>query len=139
MLIRKAAEEVYYAFIDPSITTNFWFTRSSGALEEGKEVTWEWEMYGASAKVSVKELKPFEKISIEWGEPATTVDFLFEKIDENKTYLVIRNYGFASEGNDLIREIQDNTGGFTTVVDGLKAYLEYGIRLNLVGDKFLKK
>jgi hypothetical protein len=32
--------------------------------------------------------------------------------------------------------ININTGGFTTVLDGLKAYLEYGIELNLVKDKF---
>lgn len=33
--------------------------------------------------------------------------------------------------------IVDTTGGFTTVLDGLKAYLEHGIKLNLVEDKFL--
>jgi len=35
-----------------------------------------------------------------------------------------------------IEAIKNNTGGFTTVLDGLKAYLEYGIKLNLIGDKF---
>jgi len=30
----------------------------------------------------------------------------------------------------------NNTGGFTTVLDGLKAYLEHHIKLNLVADKF---
>ena len=28
MLIRKPAEKVFEAFIDPGITTNFWFTKS---------------------------------------------------------------------------------------------------------------
>jgi uncharacterized protein YndB with AHSA1/START domain len=32
MLIRKPAETVFQAFIDPKITTNFWFTKSSGLL-----------------------------------------------------------------------------------------------------------
>lgn len=139
MLIRKSASEVFNAFIDPAITTNFWFTKSSGKLEVGKKVIWQWEMYGASADVLVKEIIPNQKIIAEWGEPATIIDFAFEAIDENSTYVVIKNYGFLQTGDDLIAVIKDSTGGFTTVLDGVKAYLEHGIKLNLIGDKFLKK
>jgi hypothetical protein len=49
---------------------------------------------------------------------------------------VIKNYGFNLEGDALIQAVKDNTGGFTTVLDGLKAWLEHNIRLNLVADKF---
>ncbi len=139
MLIRKPVNEVFNAFIDPEITTNFWFTKSSGRLEVGKIVNWQWEMYGASADVLVKEIVPNQKIIAEWGEPATIIDFNFEAIDENSTYIVIKNYGFTETGDDLIAIIKDSTGGFTTVLDGLKAYLEHGLKLNLIGDKFLKK
>lgn len=38
MLIRKPIAEVFNAFIDPAITTQFWFTKSSGRLEPGKPV-----------------------------------------------------------------------------------------------------
>lgn len=139
MLIRKPASEVFNAFIDPAITTNFWFTKSSGKLEVGKTINWQWEMYGASADVLVKEIVPNQKIIAEWGEPATTIDFSFEVIDENSTYVVIKNYGFHQTGDDLIAIVKDSTGGFTTVLDGLKAYLEHGLKLNLIGDKFLTK
>lgn len=139
MLIRKSASEVFNAFIDPAITTNFWFTKSSGKLEVGKKVNWQWEMYGASADVLVKEIIPNQKIIAEWGEPSTIIDFAFEAIDENSTYVVIKNYGFHQTGDDLIAVVKDSTGGFTTVLDGVKAYLEHGIKLNLIGDKFLKK
>jgi len=50
--------------------------------------------------------------------------------------VVIKNYGFNQTREDLIEAINDNTGGFTTVLDGLKAYLEHNIKLNLVADKF---
>ncbi|HEY2581639.1 MAG TPA: hypothetical protein VGI43_07530 [Mucilaginibacter sp.] len=43
---------------------------------------------------------------------------------------------FTRSGDELIQAIKDSTGGFTTVLDGLKAYLGHGIRLNLVADKF---
>ena len=136
MLIRRPVEEVFQAFIDPAITTNFWFTKSSGPLEAGKTVTWEWEMYKASAQVCVKEIISNELIKIEWGEPPVTVDFLFEVFSKDSTYVVIRNYGFQLKGDDLIQAIKDNTGGFTTVLDGMKAYMEHNIKLNLIADKY---
>jgi len=139
MLIRKPAEKVFKAFIDPGITTNFWFTKSSGTLEVGKTVKWEWEMYRVSTNVLVKEIVPNKKISIEWNEPVTTVDFEFHALSEDTTYVVIKNYGFNLEGDELIAAIKDNTGGFTTVLDGLKAYLEHNINLNLIADKFPHK
>ncbi|WP_205313982.1 SRPBCC family protein [Pedobacter nanyangensis] len=137
MLIRKPAAEVFNAFIDPAVTSNFWFTRSSGKLEAGKTITWHWEMYGVSAEVLVKEIVPNQKIIAEWDNPATTIDFSFTPVNDQCTYVVIKNYGFHQTGDDLIAAIKDSTGGFTTVLDACKAYLEHGIQLNLVGDKFL--
>jgi uncharacterized protein YndB with AHSA1/START domain len=139
MLIRKPAEQVFNAFINPAITTNFWFTKSSGKLEVGKTVTWEWEMYGVSGNVLVKEIIPHRKISTEWGDPVTTVDYEFIALTEDTTYVIIKNYGFKQTGDDLIQVIKDSTGGFTTVLDGLKAYLEHNIKLNLIADKYPKE
>lgn len=139
MMIRRPVSAVFQAFIDPAITTRFWFTRSSGKLEAGKTVTWEWEMYNVSSEVQVKEIIPERKIAIEWNNiaPVTKVDFEFTALTDDTTYVVIKNYGFHQTGEDLIEAIKDNTGGFTTVLDGLKAWLEFGIELNLVRDKFL--
>lgn len=136
MLIRKPAVTVFNAFIDPEITKHFWFTKGSGKLETGKKVTWEWEMYNVSTPVYVLEIIENEKITIDWDEPATRVEFKFKAVDDNSTYVEIKQYGLHSEGEALLSEIKDSTGGFTTVVDGLKAYLEHGIDLNLIADKF---
>jgi uncharacterized protein YndB with AHSA1/START domain len=139
MLIRKPAAEVFAAFIDPSITVNFWFTKSSGPLKEGETVTWEWEMYGVSTDVKVKKIVRDRLIVTEWGNPSATVEYTFTDYGNDTTYVVIRNSGFAQQGEDLIAAIKDNTAGFTSVLDGLKAWLEHGIRLNLVADKFPDK
>src|SRR5690606_3828607 len=114
-------------------------TKSSGKLEVGKTVTWEWEMYDIATNVLVRDIIQNKKITVEWGEPATTVDFEFTALTDDKTYVVIKNYGFKETGNDLILAIKDSTGGFTTVLDGLKAYLEHNVRLNLIGDKYPKE
>lgn len=137
MMIRKPVETVFEAFIDPAVTTKFWFTKSSGKLEAGTTVIWEWEMYGVSSEVRVKEIVPNQRITIEWDNtPVTTVNFEFTALTPDTTYVVIKNYGFDQSGDALIEAIKDNTGGFTTVLDGLKAWLEFGIELNLVRDKF---
>ncbi|NEU09177.1 polyketide cyclase [Flavihumibacter sp. R14] len=140
MQIRKPAAEVFNAFIDPAITTNFWFTKSSGKLEIGKDVKWEWEMYNVSATVATKEIVPNEKIVFEWGEPERrTVEFSFKSLSDGSTYVTAKEYGYRETGDALIAAIKDSTGGFTTVLDGLKAWLEHGINLNLIGDKFPKE
>jgi len=139
MLIRKPAEKVFEAFIDPAITKNFWFTKGSDRLEVGKTITWEWEMYNVSTRVFVKEIVKNQKISIDWDEPPTTVDFEFQALSDDTTYVVIKNYGFDKTAGELLELFKDLTGGFTTVLDGLKAYLEHNINLNLIADKFPKE
>ena len=138
MIIRKPAAEVFEAFINPEVTKNFWFTKSSGKLEFNKKVTWEWDMYGASADVNPKEIINDKKIVYEWGDPPRTVELTFRQLDDSSTFVTAKEYGFNQTGDDLIEAIKGSTGGFTTVLDGLKAYLEHGINLNLVADKFLK-
>lgn len=139
MMIRKPVSMVFEAFIDPEITTHFWFTKSAGRLEVGKSVVWQWEMYGASTEVFVKEIVPGRLIATEWGNPKTNVDYHFYEMENDRTYIVIKNYGFKQTGDDLVAIIKDQTGGFTTVLDGAKAWLEHNIQLNLIGDKFPKE
>ncbi|MCC3215257.1 SRPBCC family protein [Chryseobacterium sp. X308] len=138
MLIRKPVEDVFEAFINPEVTTSFWFTKSTGKLEEGKTVTWEWEMYGVKNVVKVHQIIPNQLIRTEWGEPAVNVDYEFKTMEKG-TLVVIKSYGFSQTGEDLMKVINDNTGGFTTVLDGCKAYLEHRIKLNLIEDKFPSK
>lgn len=137
MLIRKSSNIVFTAFIDPNITTKFWFNHASGRVEQGKSVLWTWTKYNVSSQIHVLKVIENELIQIQWGEEKTKVDFIFEKTDKNFTYLKIRNSEISLEGQALIDYIVDTTGGFTTVVDAAKAWLEYGIQLNLVNDKFM--
>ncbi|UIR54996.1 SRPBCC family protein [Sphingobacterium sp. SRCM116780] len=139
MLIRKPASEVFQAFIDPEITIHFWFTKSSGKLELGKTSIWEWEMYGVKSPATVQDIIPNEKIVVLWGEPATEVEFNFKSLSPESTYVVIKQKGFSESGDELTKILMDSTGGFTTVLDGCKAYLEHGINLNLIADKFPKE
>ena len=139
MLIRKPLEEVFEAFINPAITKNFWFTKASGKLEVDKKITWEWEMYNVSTTVVAKEILQNQKIVFEWDKPPKTVEINFKELDEDSTFVTISESGYDKKGDDLIAIIKDATGGFTTVLDGLKAFLEHRINLNLIEDKFPKE
>ena len=137
MLIRKSIENVYEAFVDPEITTQFWFTQSSGRVEQGAELDWKWTKYNVTAKINVLNMIKNELIQMTWDEGRSKVDFIFEKISNDTTYLKIRNYDIQLQDQALIEYIIDATGGFTTVIDAAKAWLEHQIKLNLVDDKFL--
>ena len=79
MLIRRPVADVFEAFVDPAITSRFWFSRGSGRLEAGKQVRWDWEPYKVSAEVLVTAIEPNARIVIEWstyGSP-TTVEWAF--------------------------------------------------------------
>lgn len=139
MMIRKPASEVFAAFIDPAITKNFWFTKSSGKLEVNVKVTWEWEMYKVSTTVVPKEIIQNEKIGFDWGEPTTRVEFIFKTLSEGSTLVSVTECGYDKTGDELMTALKNSTGGFTTVLDGLKAFLEHGINLNLILDKYPKE
>lgn len=139
MMIRKPAAEVFEALVDPAITKNFWFTAGSGRLDTNETVTWEWEMYNVSTAVFPKQIILNKKIAYEWGTPPTKVEINFKELESGSTYVTVTECGFSKTGDDLLKAIKDSTGGFTTVLDGLKAYLEHGINLNLIGDKFPKE
>jgi uncharacterized protein YndB with AHSA1/START domain len=136
MLIRRPVAEVFEAFIDPAITTQFWFTKSSGRLDAGMPVAWEWEMYGASARVIVKTIEANRRILIDWGDESgmTQVEWRFAE-QSGGTMVTITNTGFAGDDDSIVAQAVDSAEGFTIVLCGLKALLEHGIRLNLIADK----
>jgi uncharacterized protein YndB with AHSA1/START domain len=140
MLIRKPVAEVFEAFIDPAITTQFWFTKGSGRLEAGKEVRWDWEMYGASTRVVVRKIESNRRIVIEWDgySGRTNVEWKFASQRHGGTFVSITESGWTGSGDELIGYAMNSTQGFTWTLAGLKALLEHKVRLNVVADRFPK-
>jgi len=140
MLIRKPVADVFEALVNPDITTKFWFTKSSGRLQAGKQVQWDWEMYGISIPVTPKAIEPNKRIVIEWPGYGgrTTVEWLFAPQQDGTTFVSVTEAGFTGDGDELVKQVTDSTQGFSLVLAGLKALLEHDIRLNLVADRFPK-
>ena len=138
MLIRKPVAEVFEAFVNPEITSKFWFTKGGGRLEVGRQVQWEWEMYGASAQVDVKAIELNKRILIEWpgNNAPTEVEWVFTPRADDTTFVSITNSGFTGNADELVKQVLDATEAFAMVLAGLKALLEHNIQLNLVADRF---
>lgn len=137
MLIRRPAADVFKAFIDPAVTSKFWFTKGSGPLCAGERVRWDWEMFGISAEVSVKAIEANKRILIEWsssGGNSTTVEWLFTPRGDNATFVTITESGFSGDGDEVVSKAIGSQGGFAFLLGGLKAFLEHNIDLNLTAD-----
>ena len=140
MLIRRPVADVFDAIVNPEITTKFWFTSSSGRLAVGRSTRWDWEMYDVSIQVTAKVIEPNHRIVIEWPgySGPTTVEWTFAPLDDGTTFVRVTESGFTGNGDQLVKYVADSTQGFSLMLAGLKALLEHGVRLNLVGDRYPK-
>jgi uncharacterized protein YndB with AHSA1/START domain len=138
MLIRKPVAEVFDAFVDPAITSRFWFSRGTGRLDAGAPVQWSWDDHGVTVDVAVRALEPNRRIVIDWSAgdaPPTTVEWAFRELPEG-TYVEVENRGFAGDDAAVVAQALDSVGGFTLVMAGAKAWLEHRLALNLVRDRY---
>jgi uncharacterized protein YndB with AHSA1/START domain len=137
MLIRRPVRVVFEAFVDPAVTSRFWFSRGSGRLEAGSRVRWDWEMYGVGTTVDVKAVERDKRILVEWDGPEdpNPVEWTFEATGDERTFVRIRNWGFSGNADEVVAKALDSTGGFHLVLAGAKFFLEHGIEPNLVVDR----
>lgn len=136
MLIRRPIAEVFEAFVDPAVTSRFWFSRGSGRLEPGARLRWEWEMYGVGTDVRVKTLEPDHRILIDWdtAENPTEVEWIFEARGD-RTWVEVENRGFPGSDDERVAKALDSAGGFALVLAGAKIWLEHGIEPGFVPDR----
>ncbi len=134
MLIRRPPAEVFQAVVDPAVTSRFWFTRGSGPLHAGTTVRWDWDMYGASATVSVEAVEPDRRILVRWGDPPRPLEFSFEPRDGGSTLVRVCDSGFTGSDDEVVAQALDSMGGFSSMLAGMKAWLEHGVALGLVAD-----
>lgn len=135
LVIRRPVGEVFRAFVDPAVTTRFWFTKSSGPLEPGATVSWEWEMFDVGTRATVKELVENERIRVEWNpDDPSTVEWTFTPHERGTHVQIVEDDIKGDTSDDIAAHALDSMQGFSLVLAGAKAWLEHGIELNLVAD-----
>lgn len=138
ILVHSPRDEVFNAFIDPSIMSKFWFKRRDQGLREGETISW---LVGDAAdaleiEVRVQSTTPPSQIIVDWGhgEQFTNVTWTLDEQGSDMTCLTIEECGFTGLPDEIVAQALDSTGGFNQVVIALKALLEHDVVINVVAD-----
>lgn len=129
--ISKTPEVVFEAIIDPAHLTHFFISRSSGKMEEGKTLEWEFSEFPGSFPVRILTVKPNESITFEWDGDAhpLTVTINLEPRNNGEATLVKVVEKEMDNNEEGLNWLKNNTAGWANFLACLKAYLEYGINL----------
>ncbi|WP_144185188.1 SRPBCC family protein [Elioraea rosea] len=135
MLIRRPVAEVFEAFVDPAVTTRFWFTEATGRVEPGARLRWSWAMYGVATDLEVKAIDDGRRIAIAWdlADDPTEVEWLFSPRADH-TFVEVVNRGFGA-GRGAVERALDAAGGFALVLAAAKIWLEHGVDPRFVADR----
>jgi len=126
ILIKKPAQHIYEAFIDPEKIGNFWFSTSSERWKEGKTIILRYDEYNAEGSIQVLEMVENRMIRFEWGhEHVVTINFIEQ--NESETIVEVIEDGFNKEDENLLPYILDNKEGWVYMLCCLKAYIEHGV------------
>lgn len=136
IVFHAPVSRVFEAFVDPMITTKFWFTHSDGRLEPGENVKWRWEERDLTVPVQVLEVEQDSRILVEWGEGAdkSTVEWTFAAQADGTTFVKILNSKFIGSLEEVVAKAIDSQDGFTQMLAAAKAFLENDIDVNSIAD-----
>ncbi len=137
--ISKPVEMVFEAIMDPAEMTNYFISRSSGRMIEGKQITWGFPEFEEEFPIRVGKITRNEYISYYWeieGEELL-VEIKLTPVDGESTVVTITERGMDND-EEGIQWLTRNTMGWANFLACLKAYLEYGINLRNGAFDFLK-
>src|SRR5690606_29831878 len=125
--IQKPIEKVFEAIVDPNHITQYFISKSSGRMETGMELTWEFGDFPGEFPVHVIEVVNQKSISFVW-DVETVVRINLESLPDTSTVVRITE-GEKPLSVENLTWLTDNSFGWGNFLDCLKAYLEYGINL----------
>lgn len=138
--IQKPVQEVYDAIVDPSKMSVYFISKSTGPMEEGKTVWWEFPEFDESSPVRVGKMTPNELITFSWDIGEKELDVEINLIPQNDGSTLVRITEGEMENDEAgINWLKGNTEGWANFLACLKAYLEYGINLRKGAFDFMKK
>ena len=128
--ILKPVNEVFEAIVDPNKMSNYFISKSSGRLETGKQIMWQFPEFDIEFPIRVGKIIKNEYISYYWDVEGTEllVEMTLTARAVSSTLVTITE---KSRANDEagIKWLKGNTEGWANFLACLKAYLEYGINL----------
>jgi uncharacterized protein YndB with AHSA1/START domain len=128
--IQKSALEVFEAIVNPAHMSQYFISKSSGMMEEGNSLIWNFPEFDADAPVRVGEIITNELITFYWEINQVEVEVYMQLEQKSDGSTVVRITEKEMDNNEAgINWLKGNTEGWANFLACLKAYLEYGINL----------
>ncbi|NGM62011.1 ATPase [Sphingobacterium sp. SGG-5] len=135
--IQKPIQEVFEAIVTPEKITKYFISESTGRMETGKELHWEFGDFPGKFPVRVVDIQPNKFISFVWDDE-TVVNIMLEEQPDKSTVVKVTE-GEKEMNEENLEWLIGNTFGWGNFLDCMKAYLEYGIRLRKGAFDYMKK
>ena len=137
--IQKSNHEVFEAIVNPEKMINYFISKSSGRMESGKQLIWQFPEFENEFPIRVDKIETDTYISYFWliDDIELLVEINLMPVDTNNTIITVTE---KSRKNDVagINWLKGNMEGWANFLACLKAYLEYGINLRVGAFDFLK-
>lgn len=136
--IQQPIEAVFEAIVLPEKMTRYFISESTGRLEEGKEILWQWpEFPGQSSVVNNIKIELNKSVSFVWDNQTTVAIHLEEQADLSVVVRVTEGVKELNEEN--LKWFGGNTEGWANFLACMKAYLEHGINLRTGAFAFMRQ
>ena len=137
--IQKPNHEVFEAIVNPEKMTNYFISKSSGRMESGKQLIWQFPEFENDFPIRVDKIEIDKYISYYWliDDLELLVEINLLSVDSNSTIITITEKSRKIDEAG-INWLKGNTEGWANFLACLKAYLEYGINLRKGAFDFLK-
>lgn len=136
--VLKTPHEVFEAIVDPARMSNYFISRGSGRLEEGREITWRFPEFDFEFPVHVDRIEKDSFVSFWWESDGINLLVEMTLTPRSPGSTVIRITEKSRELDEAgLKWLQGNTAGWANFLACLKAYLEYGINLRVGAFDFM--
>ncbi|MEZ4854781.1 SRPBCC domain-containing protein [Flavobacterium sp.] len=137
--IQKPIEIVFEAIINPEKMANYFISKSSGIMEENKELFWNFPEFEDDYPIQVGKIIKNEYISFYWEieEDKLLVEIKLELLHDGSTLVSVSEKSMNLDEKGL-KWLSGNSFGWSNFLACLKAYLEYNINLRKGAFEFMK-
>jgi uncharacterized protein YndB with AHSA1/START domain len=136
--ILKPSNEVFEAIVDPLKMSNYFISKGSARIEDGKKIIWRFPEFDMEFPIRGGNQEKDKYISFYWDMDGIEllVEIVLVPRSENSTVVTITEKS-RKQDESGIKWLKGNTEGWANFLACLKAYLEYGINLRKGAFDFL--
>ena len=137
--ISKPIDIVFEAIVNPDKMTNYFISKSTGVMKDGKILIWNFPEFNADYPIRVGKIENNKYISYYWevNEEELLVEISLETQQNGSTLVSVSEKSMLNNEEGL-KWLSGNSFGWSNFLACLKAYLEYNINLRKGAFDFMR-